>query len=134
MKATAKPERSLPKRPSFREKARAGVFGDLRLLALSAGIILLCAGSLLLGSKAPPEEVPVSAQETGVTDAGAVQAMQNEATEEGVMRTGSGASTYSPPELENAEADVPGKITREERERLLREMAENIPEGEILFW
>jgi hypothetical protein len=55
----------LPGNAGFKERARRGYYGDIRLLGLSAGFILLFILSFLLRS----EEVPLMATNTTVEEA-----------------------------------------------------------------
>lgn len=131
-KASKKSAGKNPRKTKFKEKARRGYYGDLRLLGLSAGFVLLCILSVLLRS----EEAPLMATNTVVEEAIVFAPPIIAATEEkqGLTEAGFVEPAYYGMELDDSLATDPVERTPDQQERLLREMAENIPKGETLIW
>jgi len=127
----AKSKRGLPKKLSFRDRAKLGHFGDLRLLGLSGGIVLLCVlGFILVPKAATQDAAGASAEAPAVTPPVLASAMDNG----NPVETDPQFPAYDSRVPAGAEPDIPGQLTPEQRERRIREMAENIPECQVLLW
>lgn len=122
----AKAAVSSPRKTGFKDRARRGHFGDLRLLGLAGGIVLMCVLSFLLKSSEPPEAAPATPVEESAAFAPPI--LVEAVGEQDLLESG-----YGGLELDEPEA-ISTVRTPEQRERLLREMARNIPEGETLVW
>jgi len=117
-----------PGKASFKDRIRLGHFGDLRLLGVSAVILLLCVVGFLLRSMESDSAIPAATAEQSMASTSPVLF-----DEEDAQKAFDGGE-YS--EFEHAATDPKSPIERtpEEQELTLREMAENIPEGEIILW
>ena len=108
-------------------------FGDLRLLGISLGLLFLCViGSLLIRSTGSPEPVPSSP--AGIS---ATPVIQPDAMQDTMQREyGAGTDPFmdQPAEFDHQQSEslMPGQRSREERERIYREMREQMPEGVTL--
>ncbi len=123
----AKQQRGTPK-----GMFRLEYFGDLRLLGLGVGLVLLCLlGFMLQQQRGPEPESPASIEQSAIL---AASANQNEADETTAVETSFAEGKYFGSEHVKATAPVIPKRTPEEHKRLMREMAQNIPEGETLIY
>lgn len=131
-KERAKPAATAPKKVGFGARARLGHFGDLRLLGLSAGIALLCILCVLImpGELSEPETV-VNIEEAVAYTPPALAGAADE--RDFAESTFDEPAYYDLEEMEASDTVARGR-TPEERERLMREMARNIPEGQTLIW
>ncbi len=117
-------------------RGRSGRYGDLRLLGLSLGIILLCAVALLvLQARSSSEKASASPVSTAVAAPSVgVQPAAQEPTI-AVYETG---SAVAQPHLLDQRAGPHGiaaaPLSPEEHRRMLREMAEQIPEGQTIVF
>lgn len=113
---------------ALKDKARSGQFGNLKLLGISVGLILVCAISLLFkqGGPAPEEFV----EKTPVVATEKAEPVVQEVTvgesfdELAPIRSYPGLMEQNDPE--NL---VPGQRTLEERQRIYREMGSQMPPG-----
>lgn len=109
-------------------KGRSGRYGDLRLLGLSLGIILLCAVSLLILQAINSHE-QASAPKTDAALAASPAQESTVAADE----TGSAAAQFSSFDGQmEPQGVVASPRSEEEQRRILREMAANLPEGETI--
>ena len=133
--ADPKPEpgaRSGSSRETSKRMLRLEYFGDMRLLGLGAGLVLLCfLGFMLQWQKGPESESPASTEQSAIL---AASANQNEADETTAVETSFAEGEHFGSEYVNAAAPIIPKRTPEEHKRLMREMAQNIPEGETLIY
>jgi hypothetical protein len=117
----------------FKEKARRGHFGDLRLLGLSAGLVLLM---ILVGLFQSGDASTVAAnpalEEAAVSAPPVFSSTAEEAPNIAVSTFDE--FEYSGMDPDDSLAIGPDERTHEQREQLRREMAEDIPEGETLIW
>jgi len=128
--STGKPSKKL----GFKEKARRGHYGDLRLLGLSAGLVLLI---ILVGLLQSGDASMVTANTTALNETAVTAPPVFAATADETPTTAASAIdefVYSGMDLDDSLAVNPDERTHEQREQLRREMAENIPEGETLVW
>ncbi len=113
-------------------------FGNLRLLGIGMGLLLLCViGALLIRSTGSPEGVPSSPAgvtavpaETGIAATPIVQpdGMQ----EEYVVGTDPFMDQTATFEYQQPGTAIPGQRSIDERERIYREMGEQMPPGVTL--
>jgi len=131
-RAVARAVKKSSVKDGFMERARKGRYGDLRLLGLSAGFVLLCVLSLVFR----PEDANMRASNPSLEEAAVFTPPVFAATaeEQNLTETAFDQPIYEGMELDDALATRPAERTPEQRERLLREMAEDIPEGETLIW
>jgi hypothetical protein len=131
--AKTKPTAIAPKKAGFGRKARPRRLGDLRLLGLSAGIIALCVLCVVIwpGELSAPETVMNTEEVAAYTP----PVLAGVTGDRGSAETGFDGEPIYDELVEMEEADaLTRERTPEERERLMREMARNIPEGEVLIW
>jgi hypothetical protein len=126
------------RRANLGDKSHEAKLGDVRLLiGVGAGVVLLCIMFFLIRASSSPEVAPPSP--TGETAVVAPQAQTIE-PEEGTAAEGVVGESWSYDvydyDMGQSESvtGVPAQRTPEEQERLLREMANDIPEGETLVW
>ena len=116
---------------SAKYRGRPDRFGDLRLLGLSVGLTLLC----ILGIVFSPTTLTEHSVDTTV-DTQVAAPLEPVAAPVGdaLIETNSYGHYTQPRKDMDIEAPPLGHRTPEERDRLLREMGENMPEGEVLIW
>ena len=124
---------------NLKDKVQQGKLGDVRLLlGVVVGVILLCVMFFLIRASNSSEVVAASpAEETStvVTPEAQTTAPEEElATEAGVGFDETGSYYIYDPGQPEIEPGKPTQRTPEERERLLREMAQSMPEGETLVY
>jgi flagellar biosynthesis/type III secretory pathway M-ring protein FliF/YscJ len=108
-------------------KARSGKLGDLKLLALSAAIVLFCVVALVMRAhKSPEKNTALSAADEAATSA-VSQESSTKGEEEQTTVSGSDSS-------EGKDAGGAGSSTTEEQQRRLRDMKEQIPPGQVIVF
>jgi hypothetical protein len=93
--------------------------------------MLLCILGIVFGPRASTEHSSVT---TADTQLAAPLAPVAAPVGDALVETDWSGHAADPLGRMGIEAQFPGDRTPEERDRLLREMAENMPEGEVLLW
>jgi hypothetical protein len=114
----------------IRRMARSGRLGNLKLLALSLAILLLCVVGLVLMQDRSTDSPPAAVTRT--TDV--VQAPAAETFEGTVEAEQLGVSGGATPTQHEAGGTAPVARTPEDRERLYEEMGQQIPPGQVLTY
>ncbi len=125
------PERNVPGAAKLR--ARSGRYGDLRLLAISVGILLLCVIGLILqkksvepGSGSAPldtSSATMNLPSGPVSDRDSLE----ETDPNGVYQSGASQGEASPNQ-------APTQASPPKQEEILRDMAERIPPGQTIVF
>ena len=115
---------------AMRRKARSGRFGDLRLLGLCAGILLLCILGLVLTPKKAREKAPTHSPDLTATGQTSGQIPIQKAAQEDSFDSENALSEQRTP----ATTEVPKPLNAEDEERVLRDMAEQMPEGQVIVY
>ncbi|MBI5118896.1 hypothetical protein HZA56_20700 [Candidatus Poribacteria bacterium] len=125
-----KPSKKIPPSSSLSDlmsKARSGKLGDLKLLALSAAIILFCALALVMRASRSSEKSAALSAVDGATTSNVSQDSSTQSEEEQ-------ASTSESDSLEGKDSGGADLPTPEEQQRRLREMKEQIPPGQVIVF
>lgn len=117
---------------SFNQKIRSGRYGNLKLLGLAVGTFILCVVFLALKSPNASETAPTGGEPPALNSRGSSHTVQDEAV--GKVENWSGG-TEEPALSRDANAEnVSAENITAEQKRLFKEMAEQLPPGEVIIF